>query len=198
MNKSVYFSFVVLFYASLLLVSCKKEVANEPSNGPAITYPTSGFLCTASNHAALGGSSTVMYFSSTNGQTAVGYLPGAGRPADEVSVVVNSNNTVSIQLKIPLRSGGRDYPYFRIQTNINPLVSSYPNNLYLFNWSETKTTETEFILKRSDADKLKFTLESKAYPGYFLGTGRWKNSTSKNDDNLIFSSKQQLFFFQTS
>jgi hypothetical protein len=198
MNKSTYFSFIVLISSSLLLGSCKKEVADDTGNGPAITYPTSGFLCTASNHAALGGSSTVMYFSATGGQTAVGYLSGAGRPADEVSVVLNSNNTVSIQLKIPLRSGGRDYTHFRIQPNINPLVSSYPNNLYLFNWSETKTTETEFILKRSDADKLKFTFESKAYPGYFLGTGRWKNSTSKNDDNLIFSSKQQLFFFKSN
>lgn len=198
MNKNTYIPVTFLISAVLLLGSCKKEVANDTANGPAITYPTNGFLCTASNYAAAGGFSTVMFFSSTAGQTAAGYLPGGGRTADEVRVVVNSNNTVSIQLKIPLRSGGRDYPYFRIQPNINPLISSYPNNLYLFNFSETTTTETEFILKRSDADKLKFTLESKAYPGYFLGTGRWKNSTSKNDDNLVFTSKQQLFFFKAS
>lgn len=187
---------LIMMVASIVFISCSKDsTPDDTGNGPNITYPTSGFLCSSSNYGALGGSSTVMYISSTNGQTAVGYLPGTGRAADEVNMVVNDNNTVSIKLKIPLRSGGRDYPFFRIQTNINPPISSYPNNLYLFNWSETKTTETDFILKRSDADKLKFTLESKLHPGYFLGTGRWKNSNSVNDDNLVFTTKKQEFFF---
>lgn len=199
MNKRISLLLMVVVACSIFFVSCKKDgTTDDTANDPAITYPTSGFLCTASNYGALGGSSTVMYRSSTNGQNVVGYLAGAGRAVDEVSIVVNGNNTISIKLKIPLRSGGRDYPYFRTQPNINPPISSYPNNLYLFNWSETKTDETDFIIKRSDADKLKFTLESKAYPGHFLGTGRWKNSISANDDNLVFTSKKQEFFFKAN
>lgn len=189
----------VLIVASIVFISCSKDTApDDTGNGPNITYPTSGFLCSKSNHGAIGGSSTVMYITSQNGRTAVGYQPGAGRAMDEVSIVVNDNNTISIKLKVPLKDGGREYTFFRIQTNINPPISSYPNNLYLFNWSETKTTETDFILKRSDADKLKFTLESKLHPGYFLGTGRGKNSISANDDNLVFTSKKQEFFFNAN
>jgi hypothetical protein len=199
MKKLTLIPSVIVILLSLGFVSCKKESADDTaSGGTDITYPTSGFLCTKSNYVTTGDARTVMYISTTVGLIVVGYLPGAGRAADEVSINLNSTNTVSIRLKVPLRSGGRDYYFFRTQPNINPPISSFPNNLYLFSWSETKTIETEFVLKRSNADKLKFTLESKAYPGYFLGSGRWKNSNSVIDDSLVFTTKQQEFFFNAN
>jgi hypothetical protein len=199
--KKIISPLLLLFIGlSVFSSSCKKDGGEEPPPpGPDVTLPTSGLLCTRTNYLRPGGYDTIKYRSVTTGDVMIGIGDTRiSQDGERVFVVINGDNTVSIKLEKPLRSGGRDYYYFRTQVNSSPVASVFPLNAYLFNWSETATSETKFIINRSAANKLKFTLESKAYPGYFLGTARWKNSLAENDDSLIFSSKKQEFFFKAN
>ena len=194
--KKIFFKIsFLLLVVSTVVTSCEKNGAAAPAaTGPDITYINDGLLCTMgiSYNSVF---DTLRYWTATAGRTVQGYMYGSGTLKDEVHFMNNSNGTVSIKLKEPLSSGGRSYHYFRTQPNTAPSASSFPEHSQLFNWSETATPETEFILKRSNADKTKFTIESKNAPGNFLGTKKWKNSVQTIEDCMVFTSKQQEFFF---
>jgi len=195
MKQSLFKTSLLLVSLSAITLSCKKDGEQiTTGNGPDITYATDGVLCTmgTSYNSSF---DTLRYWTATNGQTVQGYIYGSATKKDEVFIVNNSNGSVTVKLKEPLVSGGRSYLYFRSQPNISPSSSSFPEHAYLFNWSETETSETEFIMKRSDADKTKFTLECKNAPGNFLGTKKWRNSVQTIEGKMVFSSKKQEFFF---
>lgn len=195
--KIIFLNLSLLAIIFSTFISCSKKGDAGPTEpGPDITLPTTGLLCTRTNYLRPGGYDTIKYRTSTIGGNMFGYTSGITNDSEPVSLVVNGDNTVSVKLAKTLRTGGRDYDYFTIKVNTSPVASIFPFNAYLFNWSEISTPESKFILNRSATDKLKFTLESKAYPGNFLGTGRWKNSNSDNDDNLVFTSTKQEFFFR--
>lgn len=181
----------LLFILSAVITSCKKDVT---APGPDATYITDGVLCTM-GVSYNSGFDTLRYWTATNGQTVQGYMYGSATKKDEVFIVINSNNSVSVKLKEPLISSGRSYNYFRSQPNTSPGFSLFPEDQYLFNWSEAPSSETEFVLARNNADKTKFTLECKNAPGHFLGTKKWRNATSTIEGCMVFSSKKQEFFF---
>jgi hypothetical protein len=178
-------------------ISCSKKGDAGPTEpGPDITLPTSGLLCTRTNYLRPGGYDTVKYRTSTLGRNMFGYIKGTEQNGERILLTTNGDNTVSVKLEKPLITGGLEYNYFLVKVNSSPSSSIFPFNAYLFNWSQTNTPESKFIIARSASDKLKFTLESKAFPGNYLGTGRWKNSNADNDDNLIVGSTKQEFFFK--
>lgn len=192
-KKLVQISFLLLSL-SIVNISCKKDGGeNTTAPGPDATYITDGVLCTMgiSYNSVL---DTLRYWSATAGRTVQGYMYGSTTKKDEVFIVINSNKSVSVKLKEPLISGGRSYLYFRSQPNNAPSASSFPEHQYLFNWSEAPSSETEFVLTRSNADKTKFTLECKTAPGQFLGTKRWANSVQAIEESMVFTTKKQEFF----
>jgi hypothetical protein len=178
---------MVMITCSIFFVSCKKDGDDATAPGPDILLSNDGFLCTYKGD-------TLRYITS-GVRTVITYVYGDGRKSDEVSFETNGDNTVSIKLKVPYTAGGRNNNYFRIQKNSSPSASSFPNNLYLFNWQEGVSNETDFIVKRKDTDKTKFTLESKAYPGYFLSTEKGKGELGITDTHIVFTTRQQEFFF---
>jgi hypothetical protein len=182
---------------SLFAMSCKKDNGsnNPPGPGPGVTLATSGFLCTMGINRD-GHTDTLTYWFSTSGQEMTGYGPGYQRPEDEIRLLSNGNGTTTIRRKTPYVYNNKSYDMFGIEVNASPAFSSFPDNKYLFDFfNEAPSVETEFIIKRTDADANKFTIESKAYPSYFLGTAKWKNATYPTETRLVFTGKQQVFFF---
>lgn len=198
MNKILFnVSLSVIIFSTL--PSCKKDAGGEnPSPGPDITYITSGMLCTMGSSA---NSSTVLayYFDLGTGDQMWGYVSGNQRAIDEVGITNNSNGTVTIKKKIPYQHNGKSYSYFAIEKNASPGISPFPNNPYLFSFlRENESAETEFVIQRNATDGTKFTIESKKYPGYYLGTAKWANSLSSIQGRLVFTTKKQEFFFKTN
>jgi hypothetical protein len=194
--KKIFLPLLFLSIISLLASSCKKQgTADIDPHGPDVLLRTEGFLCTM-GISRLGNTDTLTFYFTTAGHEMDGYLAGFTRPEDEVNIISNGNNTVSVKKRIPYVSGGKPYNYFGIKENTNPVFSSFPDNAYLFYFFyESPSSETEFIVKRSATDNNKFTIESKSHPGYFLGTAKWHNATYPTEANLVFSSKKQEFFF---
>jgi hypothetical protein len=194
----------ILFIVSLsamifsMIISCKKDVgAGSNSPDPNVTYITSGLLCTRGSSST---SSTTLsyYFDLGSGDQMWGYVPGNLRPEDEVSVTANSNGSVTIKKKKAYVYNGKSYSYFAIEKNASPGTSPFPNNAYLFSFlRENTSAETEFIIQRNAADGTKFSIESKIYPGYYLGTAKWANATSSTESRLVFTTRKQEFFFKT-
>lgn len=192
MNRNFSLLAVSLF---LLSAACKKDSPGTDGNGPDVVLPTDGFLVTMGknkdNHM-----DTLAFWFSTNGQELTVYDYGYGRPQDEISMNPNSNNTVTIQKKVPYMHNNKPYKWFGIDENKNPDFSSFPLNQYLFDmFHEAESAKTQFIIKRKDGDMEKFTIESKAFPGYYLGCAKWKNATYPTETRLVFTTKAQEFWF---
>jgi hypothetical protein len=194
--KKIFLPLLFLSIASLFVSSCKKEsTADNNGGGPDVLVRTEGFLCTMGIGRS-GSTDTLTFYFTTGGQEIVGYLAGFTRPEDEINIINNGNNTVSIKKRIPYVSGGTSINYFAIKKNTSPIFSSFPDNEYLwYLYYQADSVETEFIVKRSAADNTKFTIESKSRPGYFLGTARQRNATYPTEARLVFGSKKQEFFF---
>jgi hypothetical protein len=194
MNKKIYPSMTALVVSLFLLTSCKKEQGESGGpTGPNITYVTDGVLCTMGVN-QYGVEDTLSYRYSGIDNITI-YSKGFTKPGDEIRFTNNSNNTVSVEKKEPYTSNNKSYFYFAIQTNNgpNPL---FPNHAYTFPaLRDVKSVETEFVIKRNAGDSKKFTIESKAYPGQFLGTAKWRNATYPNESYLVFTTEPQEFFF---
>lgn len=197
--KKIFSNISLLAILFSAIVSCKKEAEdNGTGQGPDITYITSGFLCTMGSSA---NSSTTLayYFDLGSGDQMWGYVSGNQRAIDEVGMTNNSNGTVTIKKKIPYQHNGKSYSYFAIEKNASPGISPFPNNPYLFSFlRENESAETEFVIQRNATDGTRFTIESKKYPGYYLGTAKWANSLSSIQGRLVFTTKKQEFFFKTN
>ena len=179
----------------LLLSSCKKENASDDNTtGPIETYPSSGFLCTIGiGHT---GAKDTLTYNPWGGGPVAEYGSGLQDADDEMALKSNSNNSVTLYRKIPLP--GSTFQYFGSEKNSNPVFSSFPLNAYLFRLYDVKSDETEFILKRDTEDKLKFSLECRTHPGYYLSTAKWKNAVYPTETELVISPVKRLFFFMAS
>lgn len=197
MKKSIILLFIPVS-ALLLFSSCKKEKAGEDNEpGPDVTVPNSGFLCTIGVGES-GAKDTLVYNPWGGGPVAV-YGQGYQDEDDELHITKNSNNTVALQRRIPLISGtGSEFKYFGSQRNASPAFSSFPQNEFLFYIYDVKSAETEFILQRDTADMLKFSLECKSHPGYFLSTAKWRNAAYPTETHLVISRTRRLFFFRAN
>lgn len=194
MTRKSYPLFTAIFVTLFFLASCKKEQGgNAGGSGPNITYATDGVLCTMGIN-QFGIEDTLSYRYSGIDNVTI-YSKGFTKPGDEIRFTNNSNNTSAIEKKEPYKNNNKNYFYFAIQLNNgpNPL---FPNHAYTFPFlRDAKSAETEFIIKRSAGDGKKFTIESKAYPGQFLGTAKWRNATYPNESYLVFTTEPQEFFF---
>lgn len=193
MKKFLSLSIVSLF---LLSATCKKTNEDVPApggGGPNVTLPTSGFLCT--NGKTYIGNVVNFYFT-TLAWNLTSYTKTPDHQGDEVSFVMNSNNTVSIKRNKPHVSNGITYQWFAIEENSYPSGSGFPNNLYLWDIQDEQSELTQFVIKRKDGDNLKFTIESKKYPGYYLGVGKRKNAVQDVDDNLTFTTSPKEWWFE--
>lgn len=195
------FSLLPVFAVSLFLLSatCKKEDAQLPDpggpGGPNVLLPTSGYLLTmgrnADNH-----SDTMTYYFHSSLQELTVYGHQFLRDQDEVSFENNSNGTVSIKKKIPHVSGNKNYQYFGIEENTSPSSSIFPLNKYLFDFfHEQPSILTQFIIHRKDGERTKFTIESKAYPGYYLGCAKWQHATYPTTERFVFTTTPAEFWF---
>lgn len=190
MKKILSLSIVSFF---LLSATCKKDTPDSGGNGPDVTLPTSGYLCT--NGKTYIGNVVNFYFGTT-GWNVTSYVKD-NLQADMVSFVNNSNNTISIKRdKVYVNSFGKEFQWFGIELNYIPSFSSFPNNAYLWNIHETKSDSAQFVITRKDDDKLKFTIESKKYPGYYLAVGRSKSSVQNVDDNLTYGTVKVWWWFE--
>ena len=197
MNKLL-FPLLYLALAAIFISSCKKEsTPDNNANGPAVLLRTEGFLCTM-GVARDGSIDTLTYYQTTIAKEMTVYFNAYLRDQDELHIVKNGNNTVTIKRKTPWTSSSRTYSYFGIEVNSNPPFSSFPYNDYLWDFPhESASPETEFIVKRSDADINKFTIESNVYRGYFLGTEKWRNASYPTEERLVYTTTPQDFFFMT-
>jgi hypothetical protein len=190
-------SLLTVSTVSLFLLSstCKKDTPDTPGGGPGATFRTSGYLVTMGINRQ-GNNDTLIFWFTTGGDFLTTYGFGYGRPEDELAMTVNSNNTMTIQKKVPHVYNNKSYKWFGIEENTNPALSPFPNNSYLFDmFHEEESAKTQFIIKRKDGDMEKFTIESKAYPGYFLGSAKWKNAVYPTETRLVFTTKAQEFWF---
>lgn len=191
---------LIISLVTFTLISCsKKDKAETDTNGqgPAATYITEGFLCTI----GIGRNykTDTLEFLPTHGIVQFReYAYGFQKAQDEVYFTNNSNNTVSVKLKIPLTStsgGGKSYTHIGLYGSHLP---TGPENWYPFSLKTEASTETEFILRRTDSDKTKFTLESKAAPGYYMSAvhpGYQYSPNSTVESKLVYSTEKQVFFF---
>ena len=191
------FSLLSVSTVSLFLLSstCKKDTPDTPGNDPSVTYRTSGYLVTMGINRQ-GSKDTLIFWFTTNGDQLTGYGYGYGKPEDEIMMTANGNGTMTIKKKLPYKYNNKEYKWFAIEPNTNPGLSPFPNNSYLFDmFHEAETAETQFIIKRKEGDMEKFTIESKAYPGYYLGCAKWKNAVYPTETRLVFTNKAQEFWF---
>jgi hypothetical protein len=190
----------LLLPVSIFLLSgtCKKSNDDVPGNnggGPDVTLPTSGYLLTmgkdSDNH-----TDTMTFWFSTNGQEMTEYGHQYLRSSDEIAMTSNGNGTMTVKKMVPYVHNNKNYQCFGIVENKNPDFSSFPQNSYLYTmFHETESELTQFIIKRTDGDKKKFTIESKAFPGYYLGCAKWKNATYATTDRLVFTTVAHEFWF---
>jgi hypothetical protein len=184
---------LLLFIASLSvsIVSCKKESA---TNGPDITYLTSGFLCTIG--VAMDRVIDTLVVVPVSGLYGV-HLYGYGliRDRDELLITNNSNGTVAVKLKTPYAGTGGPYTHIGLYgSNLSISQGIY----HRFDFKKGESAETEFIIRRNAGDGKMFTLESKAVPGSYMSTehpGVNYQPNSTMETRLVFSGKKQEFFF---
>lgn len=198
MKQSLFKTSLLLVSLSAIILSCKKEGGEDATaTGPGIAYVTDGFLCTMGKNTQ-GQPDTLVFYFSTNGQQMTVYSRGFPRPQDAVKLISNGNNTLSIEKKIPYVHNNKSYSNFGIIKS-NPATSPFPSHPYLFYmFHADPSDETQFIIKRNDTDGEKFTIESKAYPGYYLGVAKWANATEPTEDRLVFTSSKKEFFFMAN
>jgi hypothetical protein len=112
-----------------------------------------------------------------------------------VSFITHGNGTVSIKMKVPYVYQNKDYSYLGIHVNPNPLVSPFPHPyLYFLAPVDYDISESQFVIKRNATDGTKFTIESKKYPGNYLGVAKWKNTVQPVQSRLVYTSEKKEFF----
>lgn len=195
--KKVIFNISLSAIIFSTFVSCKKEAENNGTNtGPDITYVTSGFLCTI----GIGRNYVIdtLVVHPTNGYELVREYGYGFTPAkDELYITNNSNGTVSLKLKVPfaLSNGANVYTHIGLYGSNLPVGQA---NFYPIQLAKAASFETDLILKRNAADGKKFSLESKAVPGYYLSAihpGVQYQPNSTTETKLAFTTKKQEFFF---
>lgn len=197
MKKTLTFITVSLF---LLSAACSKKNEDLPApggpGGPDIVLPTSGHLvCMGkdqNNH-----TDTMTFWHSTSGGQMTVFGREYLRAADEIRFTNNSNGTETIRRKEPYVHNYINYDMFGIQENPNPSTSEWPNNSYLWTmYQKDASVLNQFIIKRDATDKFKFTIESKAFPGYYLGVAKWKNATYPTTTYLVFTGTPVVWWFE--
>lgn len=194
MKKMFRYVSVIAFAFSMFIVSCEKAGDDDAASGPDITYVTSGVLCTMGtgrNYVF----DTLVVFPGAGIQIVREYAYGFTPPDEEVFISNNSNGTVSVRLKIPDTGTGGPYTHLGLYGSH---LSTGPENFYPYQLKTVESKETEFIIKRNAGDGTRFTLESKAVPGYFMSTrhpGVQYQPNSTVESSLVFSKKKQEFFF---
>ncbi len=185
--------FLIISFISITFLSCTKKAGDEPT-GPDATYITEGFLCTIGTGRDYR-IDTLVFLPTLGIAQFREYAKGFQKALDEVYFTTNSNNTVSVKLKIPLTYINKTYTHIGLYGSNLPVGSE---NWYPFSLNTEASTETEFILRRKDGDKSKFTLESKAAPGYYMSAvypGQQYSPNSTVESKLIYSFEKQEFFF---
>lgn len=181
----------------LLSGACKKSNDDAPGNnggGPDLVLPNNGYLLTIGKDLA-NHDDTLTFWFSTSGQELTVYGHEYLRASDEVSLTPNGDGTMTIKKMTPYYHNNKSYQWFGIEENKSPDFSSFPQNKYLYQFYHPAQSElTQFNIKRNDSDKRKFTIESKAYPGYYLGCAKWKNATYPITNRLVFTTKSQEFW----
>jgi hypothetical protein len=185
----------ILVSLVLLSASCKKEKEDQP-DGPDVTLPVSGHLVCigkdSDNHL-----DTLTFWHSTSGREMSEFYREHLRPADEIRFTTNGSGTVNIRRKEPYVHNNINYDKFGIEENTNPVLSSFPNNSYLWTmYQKDETVLNTFIINRDKNDLYKFTIESKAFPGNYLGVEKWKNATYPTTDRLVFTTKPVIWWFE--
>jgi hypothetical protein len=195
-KQSLYLITILSLY--LFSASCKKDKEDQPGpgGGPNVVLPISGHLVCigkdSDNHL-----DTLTFWHSTSGREMVEFYREYLRAADEIRFTVNGNGTVNIRRKEPYVHNSINYDKFGIEENKNPGSSSFPDNSYLWTmYQKDETVLNSFIINRDKNDLYKFTIESKAFPGYFLGVEKWKNATFPTTDRLVFTTKQIVWWFE--
>jgi hypothetical protein len=185
--KKVFVLLLISCNSLIFLSSCKKESAGDnKERGPDIALPNSGFLCTIG--IGQSGAKDTLTYNPWGGGPVTVYMPGYQDADDKLNITKNSNNTVTLQRSVPLISStGSEVKYFGSQRNVSPDFSSFPQNDYLFYIYDVKSDETEFILQRDTTDILKFSLECKSHPGFFLSTAKWRNAVYPTETHLVIS-----------
>ncbi|MBN8786539.1 MAG: hypothetical protein J0I84_05570 [Terrimonas sp.] len=184
----------------LLSASCKKSnedlPAPEDPRGPNVVLPNSGYLVCFGKDMNNQKDTMTFYFS-TSGQEMTIFGRPFLRPADEISFTNNSDGTVNIRRKTAHVHNGVSYDMFGIEENKNPDFSSFPKNKYLWTFFQKDESVTNhFIIKRDAGDLLKFTIESKAFPGYFLSVAKWEHATYPTTTRLVFTTTPVVFWFE--
>lgn len=183
----------------LLSATCKKSGEDLPApggNGPDVLLPNNGFLvCMGKdrdNH-----KDTMTFYFSTSGQEMTIFGRQWLRNSDEIHFTTNGDGTVNIRKRTPHVHNGVSYEMFGIEVNKSPDFSSFPGNKYLWTlFQKDESVTNHFIIKRDAGDRYKFTIESKAFPGYFLGVAQWKNATYPTTDRLVFTTTPVVFWFE--
>ena len=180
----------------LLTIMCTKQSPSNDNDGPDVVLHTSGYLCTMGKN-GFNHQDTLTFWFSASGQDMSVFGREYLRPEDEISLTVNSNNTMTIKKRIPYVQQNKPFQWLGIRANANPDFSSFPDNEYLFTlFHETESELTQFHIKRSQGDMNKFTIESKAYPGYYLGVAKWEDATYPTEDRLVFTTIAKEFWFE--
>ena len=188
---------ITIVFLFLLFASCKKEKEDLPGpGGPNVILPASGHLvCIGRDRDNQ--MDTLTFLHSTNGREMTEFYREFLRPADEVRFVATGNGTVRIRRKEPHVHDNFSYDKFGIEENKNPVFSSFPNNAYLWTmYQKDESVLNTFIINRDPSDMKKFTIESKAFPGYFMGVEKWKNAVYPTTDRLVFTTKPVVWWFE--
>lgn len=194
MKKSLAFIALSLF---LLSATCSKKNSDVPGGpgGPNVLLPNSGFLvCMGIN--SQGHHDTLTFYFQASGNEMSPYTHQFLENDNEIRFDNNSDNTVNIRRKKPYEQNGHGFDMFGIQENKSPSGSIFPDHPYLWTmFQKDESILNHFIVKRNDSDKTKFTIESKAFPGYYLGVAKWKNATYPTTSRFVFTTKPVEFWF---
>jgi hypothetical protein len=193
------YSLLAITIVSFILFSgtCKKDNDDLPApGGPSVTPPISGHLvCIGKdwdNHA-----DTLNFWFTTSGREMAVFARQDLRPPDEIRFVTSGNGTVNIRRKEPYVHNNINYDMFGIEKNDNPVFSEFPDNSYLWTFfQKDQTILNVFTINRDKNDLYKFTIESKAFPGYYLGVEKWKNATRSITNRLVFTTKPVTWWFE--
>ena len=179
----------------LLFASCKKGNVPGPVD-PNVTLPTSGHLvCIGRDRDNQ--MDTLTFWHTTIAREMTEFYREFLRPADEIRFIPNGNGTVRIRRKEPHVHDNFNYDKFGIEENTNAVFSSFPNNKYLWTmYQKDESVLNTFIINRDPGDMKKFTIESKAFPGYYMGVEKWKNAVYPTTDRLVFTTKPVTWWFE--
>jgi hypothetical protein len=198
MKKAQFLFLTTILFSFLLSTGCNKGKEGLPGDpdGPDVVLPTSGHLvCIGKGRQ--GYMDTLTFWHSTIGSDMDMFLRQSLRPADEIRFTANGDGTVTIRRKEPHVQNNINYDKFGIEVNGNPVFSSFPDNAYLWTmYHQVESVLNHFVIKRDQNDIYKFTIESKAFPGYFLGVEKWKNAAYPTTDRLVFTTTGVTWWFE--